>query len=46
MPVFWWNGRGPHILAGIGINVAHFPDDRRMREDAAVPATSSCRPGD
>ena len=37
--------RGPHILAGIGINVAHFPDDRRMREDAAVPATSLAAQG-
>lgn len=32
--------RGSHILAGMGINVVHSPDDQRMREDAAVPATS------
>ncbi len=32
--------RDRHILAGIGVNTAHFPDARYLREDAAVAATS------
>jgi BirA family biotin operon repressor/biotin-[acetyl-CoA-carboxylase] ligase len=32
--------RENHIVAGIGINIYHSPDDNKMREDFAVPATS------
>lgn len=31
--------RGRHILVGIGINVMHAPEDRRLRQEFAVAAT-------
>ena len=37
--------RGGHILVGCGINLAHAPEDRLLRDQFAVPATHLIREG-
>ena len=37
--------RGDHILVGCGINLAHAPEDRLLRDQFAVPATHLIREG-